>query len=246
MNNIRIVRIPKATEEVRIGYSFNYMIKVIAETEAADAVLWDFADVTFLHPFFLAPLAIYKNTSGKDIKCVNMSLRIQAYLNSICFDRMLYFNQEKREDIEAVMQKYTDKTYLPLCSFAMNNANKDTFGSIMKAILMKQTNIGRKGNSSLSYLISELLDNIYEHSQSPYGYLFSQYSEKEGVINLCIADTGISIAGSFEKAGLYQEEIDGNEAEALKLANEGYSTKNRPEKTEAMAFRPQKQCWSTA
>lgn len=229
MNNIRIVRIPNAPEEVRIGYSFNYLIKVIAETEAVDAVLWDFADVTFLHPFFLAPLAIYKNTSGKDIKCINMSLRIQAYLNSICFDRMLFFDQEKREDVEAVMQKYTDKTFLPLCSFAMTNANKDTFGSIMKTVLMKQTNIGQKGNSSLSYLISELLDNIYEHSQSPYGYLFSQYLEKEGVINLCIADTGISIAGSFEKAGLYQEEIDGNEAEALKLANEGYSTKNRPE-----------------
>ena len=229
MKNKIVVRIPNATEEVRIGYSFNYLIKVIAETEAADAVLWDFADVTFLHPFFLAPLAIYKNTSGKDIKCINMSLRIQAYLNSICFDRMLFFDQEKREDVEAVMQKYTDKTFLPLCSFAMTNANKDAFGSIMKAILMKQTNIGQKGNSSLSYLISELLDNIYEHSQSPYGYQFSQYSEKEGVINLCIADTGISIAGSFEKAGLYQEEIDGNEAEALKLANEGYSTKNRPE-----------------
>ncbi len=229
MNNIRVVRIPNATEEVRIGYSFNYMIRVIAETEAADAVLWDFADVTFLHPFFIAPLAIYKNTSGKDIKCINMSLRIQAYLNSICFDRMLYFDQEKRDDVESVMQKYTDKSFLPLCSFAMTNANKDAFGSIMKAVLMKQTNIGPKGNSSLSYLISELLDNIYEHSQSPYGYLFSQYSEKEGVINLCIADTGISIAGSFEKAGLYQEEIDGNEAEALKLANEGYSTKNRPE-----------------
>ena len=229
MDNSRIVRIPNATEEVRIGYSFNYLIRVIAETEAADAVLWDFSDVTFLHPFFLAPLAIYKNTSGKDIKCINISLRIQAYLNSICFDRMLYFDHDKREDVEAVMQKYTNKTYLPLCSFAMTNANKDAFGSIMKAILMKQTNIGQKGNSSLSYLISELLDNIYEHSQSPYGYLFSQYSAKEGVINLCIADTGISIAGSFEKAGLYQEEIDGNEAEALKLANEGYSTKNRPE-----------------
>lgn len=203
MDKSRIVRIPNATEEVRIGYSFNYLIRVIAETEAADAVLWDFADVTFLHPFFLAPLAIYKNTSGKDIKCINISLRIQAYLNSICFDRMLFFDHEKREDVEAVMQKYTNKTYLPLCSFAMTNANKDAFGSIMKAILMKQTNIGQKGNSSLSYLISELLDNIYEHSQSPYGYLFSQYSKKGGVINLCIADTGISIAGSFEKAGLY-------------------------------------------
>lgn len=108
MKNIRIVRIQNATEEVRIGYSFNYS----------------------------------------------------------------------------------------LCSFAMTNANKDAFGSIMKAILMKQTNIGQKGNSSLSYLISELLDNIYEHSQSPCGYLFSQYSAKEGVINLCIADTSITIAGS--------------------------------------------------
>lgn len=229
MANTVIVKIPNVTEEVRIGFSFNYMIKVMTETEAADVVQWDFADVTFLHPFFLAPLAIYKNTSGKNIECINMSLRIQSYLNSICFDRMLHFGQENREDVEAVMQKYTDKTYLPLCSFAMTDSNKDIFGSIIKSVLMKQANIGQGGSSSLSYLISELLDNIYEHSQSPNGYVFSQYLEREGVIDLCIADTGITVAGSFERAGLYQEEIDGNETEALKLANEGYSTKNRPE-----------------
>ena len=224
-----IVKIPNVTEEVRIGYSFNHMIKVMAETEAAGAVQWDFTGVTFLHPFFLAPLAIYKNTSGKDIECINISLRLQSYLNSICFDRMLHFDQEKREDVEAVMQKYMDKTYLPLCSFAMTDSNKDTFGSIMKSVLMKQTDFGRGGSSSLSYLISELLDNISEHSQSPNGYVFSQFLEKEGVIDLCIADTGITVAGSFELAELYQEEIDGSETEALKLANEGYSTKNRPE-----------------
>ena len=224
-----IVHIPNVAEEVRIGYSFNYIIKVVAETEAAESALWDLAGVTFLHPFFLAPLAIYKNTSGKDIECINMSLRIQSYLNSICFDRMLHFGQEKREDVEAVMQTYTDKTFLPLCSFSMTDSNKDVFGSIMKSVLMKQANIGQKGSSSLSYLISELLDNIYEHSQSPNGFVFSQYLEKEGMISLCIADTGITIAGSFEKVGLYQKEIDGKETEALKLANEGYSTKNRPE-----------------
>ena len=67
MTEKTIVHIPNVAEEVRIGYSFNYMIKVIAETEAAESALWDFAGVTFLHPFFLAPLAIYKNTSGKDI-----------------------------------------------------------------------------------------------------------------------------------------------------------------------------------
>ncbi len=223
-----IVKIPNVAEEVRIGYSFNYLVRVIAETEAAEAVQWDFTGVTFLHPFFLAPLSIYKNTSGKNIECINIPLRIQSYLNSICFDRMLHFGSEKREDVEAVIQKYTDKTYLPLCSFAMTDANKDTFGSIIQSVLTKQAGIGR-GGSSLSYLISELLDNIYEHSRSSYGYVFSQYLEREGVIDLCIADRGITIAGSFQQAGLYQDEIDGSETEALKLANEGYSTKNRPE-----------------
>ena len=91
-----IVKIPNVSEEVRIGYSFNYMIKVMAETETADVVQWDFADVTFLHPFFLAPLAIYKNTSGKNIECINMSLRIQSYLNCICFACFILVRKRER------------------------------------------------------------------------------------------------------------------------------------------------------
>ena len=95
----KIVTIPNIAEEVRIGFSFNHMIQVIAQTESADSVQWDFREVNFLHPFFLAPLAIYKNTSGKDIECVNISLRIQSYLNSICFDRLLHFSNDSQEDI---------------------------------------------------------------------------------------------------------------------------------------------------
>lgn len=227
--NKKIVIIPNVTKEMRIGFSFNHMIKVISETERANNVLWDFSQVNFLHPFFLAPLAIYKNTTGKAIECVNMSLQLQSYLNCIYFDRMLQFGNETKEDVERVLHGYDDNTYLPLCSFAMTDSNKDIFGTVLKNVLMKQVNYGKDGNSPLSYLISELLDNVYEHSNSPNGYIFSQYLEQEGAIYLCIADSGITIPGSFRNADLYQEEIDDNEAEALKLANEGYSTKNRPE-----------------
>lgn len=223
----KVVKIPHIAEELRIGYSFNYLIKVIAETDAAEAVQWDFTDANFLHPFFLAPLAIYKNTSSKDIECINIPLRIQSYLNSVCFDRMLHFDNDSQEDIETVMKKYVEKNYIPLCSFAMTNSNKDKFGSVMQRIITKQTNI--QSGSSLSYLISELFDNIYEHSQSKNGYVFSQYLEREGYIDLCIADTGITIFNSYKNANLYQEDIGGSEVEALMLANEGYSTKNRPE-----------------
>ena len=82
--------------------------------------------------------------------------------------------------------------------YAMTDANKDSFGSIIQRIITKQTNIGRGGGSSLSYLISELLDNIYEHSHSKNGYVFSQYLEHEGMIDLCIADTGVTIFNSFK------------------------------------------------
>lgn len=227
--NKTVVSIPNVTEEVRIGSSFNYVLMVIKETEASVCASWDFSNVTFLHPFFLASLAIYKNTTKKQIECVNIPPRIQSYLDIIRFNHILHFNQEPKEHVETIMQNYTNKRYLPLCSFAMTNTNKDVFGSIIKSILMKQAGISASGSSSLSYLISELLDNVYEHSHSPNGYVFSQYSKKEKVIDLCIADSGQTIAGSFRNSGRYQEEIDGNEAEALKLANEGYSTKNRPE-----------------
>lgn len=224
-----VVKIPNVSQELRIGYSFNYLIHVISETEAADKVLWDFSGVEFMHPFFLAPLAIYRNTSEKVIKCINIPLRVQSYLNSICFDRMLHFDEDNRDDVEAVMSKYLDKTYIPLCSFAMTDSNKDSFGTLLQSIITRQVKMERGGCNSLSYLIGELLDNIYEHSDSSNGYVFSQFNHSEKAINLCIADTGITINGSYQKAKLYLDEINGNEVEALKLANEGYSTKNRPE-----------------
>lgn len=225
-----IIKIPNVSEEVRIGSSFNHLVKVVAETESTtEEVVWDFSGVRFMHPFFLAPLAIYRNSSKCGIECVNMSLNVQSYLNSIYFDRLLHFASDEKEEVEKVMGKYADKSYIPLCTFSMTDANKDAFGSVIQKVITEQTSIGANGLTPISYFISELLDNIYEHSQSENGYVFSQYLEREGVINLCIADEGITVAGSYAKAGLYQKEIGQDESTALWLANEGCSTKNLPD-----------------
>lgn len=55
------------------------------------------------------------------------------------------------------------------------------------------------------------------------------YLSKENSLDICIADDGITIYGSYVKTQKMIEEIGDNEAEALKFANEGYSTKNLPE-----------------
>ncbi len=228
MENSRI-HIPNEKENESIGSSFNHLVKVVEETERTlGKVVWDFSDVTFLHPFFLAPLAIYKSQTVKEIVCESISLPMQSYLNSIYFDRMLHFENAAKETAEMVIEQYASHTHIPLCSFSMTDANKDAFSSIARDLIVRQAKVGAGISTPISYFISELIDNIFEHSESPNGFLFSQFLEQEGCIDLCIADSGITIFKSYEKAGLFQEEIGQDESESLRLANEGRSTKNRP------------------
>lgn len=227
MENTKI-QIPDEKENEPVGSSFNHLVIVVEETERASSkVVWDFSGVTFLHPFFLAPLAIYKKQSAKSIEYENISLPMQSYLNNIFFDRMLHFENASKETAQKVMEQYAGKSYVPLCSFSMTDNNKDVFGAIVRDIIVRQTK-STSISTPVSYFLGELIDNIYEHSESPNGYLFSQFLEHEGCIDLCIADTGITIFRSYEKAGLFQAEIGQDESEALRMANEGRSTKNRP------------------
>lgn len=222
------ILIPNASEEERIGSSFNHLVRVIRGTEEAEGdVVWDFSKVSFLHPCFIAPLAIYRMTCGRDIRCVNASTYVGGYLDSIYFSSPLHFESGSRE-MEGILRRYAHKTYTPVCSFAMTDENKDAFGTIVKNIIVAQTSLPFRGISPISYFIGELLDNIYEHSQSERGFVFSQYLRREGVIYLCIADEGITVYNSYKRANVYLDEIEDDEAAALYLANEGMSTKDRP------------------
>jgi len=198
------VPIPNVRQDERIGSSFNHIIQVVDLTERTDdnTVVWDFSGVSFMHPFFLAPLAIYRQQSAKEIRCENILLEMQSYLNNIYFDRMLHFENAPKEAAEHVMEHYAERSYTPLCSFAMNDENKDAFSSIVRNIIVRQARVGTAVTTPLSYFLSELVDNIYEHSGSPDGFLFSQYLEREGCIDLCIADNGISTSRRMLVEGL--------------------------------------------
>lgn len=224
------IKIPNVTERAGEGTLLSLLIDVVSKSESASGeVIWDFSGVSILHPFFLASLSIYKNSTSKFIDCINMSLHVQSLMNKLFFDPMLHFENDQQDVMSEVLSEYEQKSYIPLCSFAMSEANKDALGSVIQRIIVQQTQIPLQGITCVNYFISELLDNIFEHSYSPKGYVFSQLSSDRKDINLCIADSGITIFQSFLKANLHQQEIAGNETTALWLANEGYSTKNRPE-----------------
>ena len=66
--------IPNVSRDDRIGSVFNSLFTIIRESESVEAetLNWDFKNDLFLHPFFLAPLAIYKDICNKEVRCSNI------------------------------------------------------------------------------------------------------------------------------------------------------------------------------
>jgi hypothetical protein len=222
------IKIPEVSRDERIGSVFNELFSIINQTENVDnngIVVWDFSDSLFFHPFFLAPLAIYKDGCNRKINCANIS-KSKKYFDAVRFNTPLLISNS--EDLR-LFEKYKSKSYIPICKFDLKDISVvDTMQTIIQNLIEHQCQADYKIKTPLSYFFGELICNISQHSNSRYGYIYSQYLHRERCVDICIADAGITIYSSYIKANKYLDEIGDSEPKALKLANEGYSTKNLP------------------
>lgn len=108
-------------------------------------------------------------------------------------------------------------TYIPIYHFS-ENTNKAT-SDIFKIINETFPNTA-KGNA-IKYLISELADNIDQHSRFSHASIMAQYFEKKQYIDIGVMDNGISIPRNFENNKIAFD----NDADALNKAIQGVSTK---------------------
>ena len=74
-------------------------------------------------------------------------------------------------------------------------------------------------------MIEECVDNILEHSRSEFGYISTYYDRTKSALEICIADKGITLLGSYKANN--DSDIS-SDLEAIQAANRGFSTKNRP------------------
>lgn len=78
------------------------------------------------------------------------------------------------------------------------------------------------GISAIRYPVNELIDNVDQHSRCANGALLVQNYPHKPFVEICVADDGIGILGSYEESG---ESVDADE-EALRMALNGVSTKS--------------------
>ncbi len=187
------------------------------------SVLLDLSDIHIPSPSLILPLSILLSDMSKELTFVlSDALKTAHFNNEINADEM------RLSAFRAHMQAYSQTDYLPIIAFPATNAKedeKDSIQSVVESILIQQ--IGNLGNISLGlrYIIGECVDNITQHAKSQYGYIAAQTNKEKQYLDICIADKGITLLGSYKENNDTDIVTD---MEALKAANRGISTKNLP------------------
>ena len=124
------------------------------------------------------------------------------------------------------MADYTGKTYIPFLDFPATKRPseieaKDKFLSQVNTLIERQLKLKASQKGVISYLLSEITDNITEHAETDRGFAFVQFFKNKGFVDITIADLGITIKGGYEKAGIEVE----SHYEALTKAINGVSSK---------------------
>lgn len=190
-----------------------------------EAVTVDFSHTKFISPVFALSLIVYVTRCGKTVSFEG----IHDYLDVIGMQTCgLQPDQMRRSEFLAMMESYSRKTYIPIMNFPARSDSdeKDAISSVVENIIIRQLNIPGNVAIGLKYMIEETLDNITEHSESDRGFIYAQAYPLKGYLDLCIADRGVTLLGSYQK--LADNEI-ASDLEAIKAANRGISSKNLPD-----------------
>lgn len=203
------------------------VVHMMSQIEGAEEqeVTVDFSDTRFISPVFALSLIVYLSRCGKQVSFRNVPDYIE--LIGLCKGGIKP-DQMRHTEFLAQLEKYASKTYIPIIDFAAgrNSDAKEAVSSIVENMIIHQLSIQSNVANGFKYMIDETLDNITEHSDSDRGYIFAQAYPTKGFLDVCIADRGVSLLGSYEK--LPDNEIL-SDMEAIKAANRGLSSKNLPD-----------------
>lgn len=158
----------------------------------------DFHQLDFSPPL----LAIFYSTQLSLHSAIDFDpTNIGSYQSHIYFPNGIDPSQD--HNWEDVLCGYENSTYLPIIKFnsaksATETVVRESIISHVGKMIREITKIPVNYFSAISYLLSELTDNIVDHSRHGYGWISFQYYPTSGFMDICLADTGIGVLGSYK------------------------------------------------
>lgn len=181
-----------------------------------DSYVLDLTNVKWITPTFLAPVSVlYQELSGEgidvDVKYPHHH-GVNSYLSQIGFPAG---SEEPTEEYD---------NHLPLCRLSSDSgqSTSEKVTSKLRDLLKKQfPDMPSSGLTAIEQPITEIIDNVDQHSNYEHGAFLMQYYPKKEFLDFCIVDNGRSIPGNYDYHGVKYE----GEEEAVRMALRGISTK---------------------
>lgn len=190
-------------------------------------VTLDFSGFKFSPPLLSVFFASFLERN-QHVKFVNYNPT--TYLEFIAFPNG--FKPDQIVGWESVLSNYKSRSYLPLVHFntskgRIESKERNNVISHVCQVIKNITKIPLNYYSAISYFISELSDNIVDHSGLDRGWLSFQYYANYNVIDFCISDSGMGFLNAYKS---YTGENDyshiNTHADALDSVIKGFSTKH--------------------
>lgn len=189
------------------------------------SVTIDLSGVGFVTPSFVVPLVVFSDGVEGRVEFTGCS----AYQKNLYLpDGGFESGRVSADEFRSFLDGYTSKSYIPLIKFPAGMdriRDKQVILSAVENMLARQTGLEKNILLGLKYMMSEIADNITDHSNSNFGYIVAQSYPSLGYVDICLGDAGITLLGSYSKKPTTEVSTD---REALMAANEGISSKNLP------------------
>lgn len=165
-----------------------------------DEVILDFTGNTFVPPMFIVSATVCIHSQ----EAVRVTLEnCTSYMHSVKFNIGGADSGKMRfAEFSAFMESYKGKTYIPLIKFPANGDKLADKGDIMHSvenILIHRAGLDKNIANGIRYMLSEITDNISEHSNADYGYIMAQDYSTKRYVDICVGDNGITLLGSYLK-----------------------------------------------
>jgi anti-sigma regulatory factor (Ser/Thr protein kinase) len=228
-----IITIPIADETFvsNISVVASYLKSLYELPCDTSSVVLDLSHHKFCYPLTLLPIAAYYHKLLQVVSDVKINYPSKdSYLTTIHFPACLEVSDTFDQSyLENILDRFTQKTYIPLIQFSTSASatmltKRSLLNRTLHAIIDQNLESKLKNEyiNGVNFLVSESVGNILDHAESPFGYVGLQVYPQKGYMDICIADTGQTILGSYARAGF--DEVTDDE-QALRKALSGQSVK---------------------
>ncbi|MEK7213330.1 MAG: hypothetical protein AAB678_02745 [Patescibacteria group bacterium] len=176
---------------------------------------FDISSISWFYPLLVLPISAHVNCfASQFIK--NENNPNHSYLNAISFPQGVDTVSVFQQQIQA------HKNFIPISTLKKDKgADRERLESLFSQMVYKILGSISGAQNAVHYPITEIVTNIFDHSQQDQGFIFGQFYPKKNYLDICIVDCGRGLSKAYaDEKNLKLSDVD-SIIEVLK----GHSTK---------------------